>query len=200
MKILIACEYSGTVRDAFAELGHDVWSCDTLPTESKGNHIQDDVLKHLDKDWDLLIAHPPCTYLSRAGARWLYPKAKQLDQARYEKGLKGKEFFMKLLDSSIDKIAIENPTPFRIFNLPKPTQVIQPYEFGHNFSKRTLLWLKNLTQLKPTDIVDNYKPLLPSNTGGKKRGQKSSSGFVHNAKDASKTFTGIAKAMAEQWG
>tara|TARA_Y100001951_G_C11178053_1_gene204254 strand:+ start:15 stop:617 length:603 start_codon:yes stop_codon:yes gene_type:complete len=200
MKILVACEYSGTVRDAFAELGHDAWSCDTLPTESKGNHIQDDVLKHLDKDWDLLIAHPPCTYLSRAGARWLYPKAKQLDQTRYEKGLKGKEFFMKLLDSSIDKIAIENPTPFRIFNLPKPTQVIQPYEFGHNFSKRTLLWLKNLTQLKPTDIVDNYKPLLPSNTGGKKRGQKSSSGFVHNAKDASKTFTGIAKAMAEQWG
>ena len=200
MKIFIACEYSGTVRDAFAELGHDAWSCDTLPTESKGNHIQDDVLKHLDKDWDLLIAHPPCTYLSRAGARWLYPKAKQLDQARYEKGLKGKEFFMKLFDSSIDKIAIENPTPFRIFNLPKPTQVIQPYEFGHNFSKRTLLWLKNLTQLKPTDIVDNYKPLLPSNTGGKKRGQKSSSGFVHNAKDASKTFTGIAKAMAEQWG
>ena len=200
MKILVACEYSGTVRDAFAELGHDAWSCDTLPTESKGNHIQDDVLKHLDKDWDLLIAHPPCTYLSRAGARWLYPKAKQLDQTRYEKGLKGKEFFMKLLDSSIDKIAIENPTPFRIFNLPKPTQVIQPYEFGHNFSKRTLLWLKNLTQLKPTDIVDNYKPLLPSNTGGKKRGQKSSSGFVYNAKDASKTFTGIAKAMAEQWG
>ena len=200
MKILVACEYSGTVRDAFAELGHDAWSCDTLPTESKGNHIQDDVLKHLDKDWDLLIAHPPCTYLSRAGARWLYPKAKQLAQTRYEKGLKGKEFFMKLLDSSIDKIAIENPTPFRIFNLPKPTQVIQPYEFGHNFSKRTLLWLKNLTQLKPTDIVDNYKPLLPSNTGGKKRGQKSSSGFVHNAKDASKTFTGIAKAMAEQWG
>ena len=88
MKILVACEYSGTVRDAFAELGHDAWSCDTLPTESKGNHIQDDVLKHLDKDWDLLIAHPPCTYLSRAGARWLYPKAKQLDQARYEKGLK----------------------------------------------------------------------------------------------------------------
>ena len=184
MKILVACEYSGTVRDAFAELGHDAWSCDTLPTESKGNHIQDDVLKHLDKDWDLLIAHPPCTYLSRAGARWLYPKAKQLDQTRYEKGLKGKEFFMQLLNAPIEKI----------------TQVIQPYEFGHNFSKRTLLWLKNLTQLKPTDIVDNYKPLLPSNTGGKKRGQKSSSGFVHNAKDASKTFTGIAKAMAEQWG
>ena len=200
MKVLIACEFSGIVRDAFSERGHDAWSCDVLTTESKGKHIQDDVLNHLDKDWDLLIAHPPCTYLSRAGARWLYPKAKQLDQARYEKGLKGKEFFMQLLNAPIEKIAIENPTPFKIFNLPKPTQAVQPYEFGHNFSKRTLLWLKNLTQLKPTDIVDNYKPLLPSNTGGKKRGQKSSSGFVHNAKDASKTFTGIAKAMAEQWG
>ena len=205
MKILVACEYSGTVRDAFAELGHDAWSCDTLPTESKGNHIQDDVLKHLDKDWDLLIAHPPCTYLSRAGARWLYPKAGQLDLIRYEKGLKGKEFFMQLLNAPIDKISIENPTPLKIFKLPKPTQAIQPYEFGHNFSKRTLLWLKNLTQLKPTDIVNDYKPLLPSNTGGKKRGQKSNIGFVHTDtikgdKDASRTFVGIAKAMAEQWG
>ena len=200
MKVLIACEFSGIVRDAFSERGHDAWSCDVLTTESKGKHIQDDVLNHLDKDWDLLIAHPPCTYLSRAGARWLYPKAGQLDLVRYEKGLKGKEFFMQLLNAPIEKIAIENPTPFKIFNLPKPTQAVQPYEFGHNFSKRTLLWLKNLTQLKPTDMVNDYKPLLPSNTGGKKRGQKSSSGFVHNAKDASKTFIGIAKAMAEQWG
>ena len=200
MKVLIACEFSGIVRDAFSERGHDAWSCDVLTTESKGKHIQDDVLNHLDKDWDLLIAHPPCTYLSRAGARWLYPKAGQLNLIRYEKGLKGKEFFMQLLNAPIEKIAIENPTPFKIFNLPKPTQAVQPYEFGHNFSKRTLLWLKNLTQLKPTDMVNDYKPLLPSNTGGKKRGQKSSSGFVHNAKDASKTFIGIAKAMAEQWG
>jgi hypothetical protein len=186
MKVLIACEFSGVVRDTFAERGHDSWSCDILPTENKGNHIQDDVLKYLDKDWDLLIAHPPCTYLSKAGARWLYPKAGQLDPVRYEKGL-------------------ENPTPLKIFKLPKPTQAIQPYEFGHNFSKRTLLWLKNLTQLKPTDIVNDYKPLLPSNTGGKKRGQKSNIGFVHTDtikgdKDASRTFIGIAKAMAEQWG
>ena len=199
MKILVACEYSGVVRDSFTNLGHDAWSCDILPTETKGNHIQDDVLKHLDKGWDLLIAHPPCTYLSRAGARWLYPKAGQLDQVRYEKGLKGKEFFMALYNAPIKKIAVENPTPFKIFNLPKPTQIVQPYEYGHSFSKRTLLWLKNLPQLIPTDIISEYKPLLPSNTGGKKRGQKSSSGFVHNAKDASKTFSGIAKAMAEQW-
>ena len=200
MKVLVACEYSGIVRDAFSERGHDAWSCDILPTESKGNHIQDDVLNHLDKDWDLLIAHPPCTYLSRAGARWLYPKAGQLELVRYEKGLKGKEFFMQLLNAPTYKIAIENPTPFKIFKLPKPTQAVQPYEFGHNFSKRTLLWLKNLTQLKPTDMVNDYKPFLPSNTGGKKRGQKSSTGFVHNAKDAGRTFTGIAKAMAKQWG
>jgi site-specific DNA-cytosine methylase len=90
MKILIACEFSGIVRDAFSERGHDAWSCDILPTESKGNHIQDDVLNHLDEDWDLLIAHPPCTYLSRAGARWLYPKAGQLDLVRYEKRIKRK--------------------------------------------------------------------------------------------------------------
>ena len=200
MKVLVACEYSGVVRDAFVEKGHDAWSCDILPTETKGNHIQDDVLKHLDKDWDLLIAHPPCTYLSRAGARWLYPKAGQLDKDRYEKGLQGKKFFMQFINAKAKKIAVENPTPFKIFNLPKPTQAIQPYEYGHNFSKRTLLWLKNLPQLKPTDIISEYKPLLPSNTGGKKRGQKLSRGFVHNGKDASKTFKGIAKAMAEQWG
>ena len=104
------------------------------------------------------------------------------------------------INAKAKKIAVENPTPFKIFNLPKPTQAIQPYEYGHNFSKRTLLWLKNLPQLKPTDIVSDYKPLLPSNTGGKKRGQKLNRGFVHNGKDASKTFKGIAKAMAEQWG
>ena len=126
MKVLVACEYSGIVRDAFSERGHDAWSCDILPTESKGNHIQDDVLNHLDKDWDLLIAHPPCTYLSRAGARWLYPKAGQLELVRYEKGLKGKEFFMQLLNAPTYKIAIENPTPFKIFKF-----VIKPlYPFS----------------------------------------------------------------------
>ena len=144
MKVLVACEYSGVVRDSFTNLGHDAWSCDILPTETKGNHIQDDVLKHLDKGWDLLIAHPPCTYLSRAGARWLYPKAGQLDQDRYEKGLKGKEFFMALYNAPIKKIAVENPTPFKIFNLPKPTQIVQPYEYGHSFSKE----IKNVSYHK----------------------------------------------------
>ena len=199
MKILVACEYSGTVRDAFAELGHDAWSCDTLPTESKGNHIQDDVLNHLDKEWDLFIGHPPCTYLSNAGARFLYPKG-ILNEERYKKGLKAKEFFMKLYNAPIKKICIENPISSKIYNLPKHDQTIQPYQFGHPYSKTTRLWLKNLPLLKETNNLKEHKPFLPSNTGGKKRGQKSSSGVVHNSKDASKTFQGIADAMGNQWG
>ena len=139
-----------------------------------------------------MIAHPPCTHLAVSGARWFKDKQKEQQEAL--------DFVRLLLDAPIKKIAVENPTPFKIFNLPKPTQIVQPYEYGHSFSKRTLLWLKNLPQLKPTDIVSEYKPLLPSNTGGKKRGQKLNRGFVHNGKDASKTFKGIAKAMAEQWG
>ena len=197
MKILVACEYSGIVRDAFAAKGHDAWSCDILPTESKGNHIQGDVLKHLDKGWDMMIAHPPCTYLSNAGARFLYPKGK-LNKERYKKGLEAKKFFMALYNAPIEKICVENPISSRIFELPKHTQTVQPYEYGHPFSKATRLWLKNLPELKPTKNLKEFKPLLPSNTGGKKRGQK-----YHNtnisSKEASKTFTGIASAMADQW-
>ena len=167
MKVLIACEYSGIVRDAFAAKGHNAWSCDILPTESKGNHIQDDVFKHLDKGWDLMIAHPPCTYLSNAGARFLYPK-KKLNQDRYKLGLKAKEFFMALYNAPINKICVENPISSKIFALPKHTQTIQPYEYGHPFSKNTRLWLKNLPQLKPTNNIKKHKPLLPSNSGGKK--------------------------------
>ena len=100
MKVLVACEYSGIVRDAFKDKGHEAWSCDVLPPENGGNHIQDDVLNHLDDGWDLLIAHPPCTYLSRAGARWLYPKAGQIDKDRYNLGIKGKEFFIKFLEKT----------------------------------------------------------------------------------------------------
>ena len=105
MKVLVACEYSGIVRDAFKDKGHEAWSCDILSSENGGNHIQDDVLNHLDEGWDLMIAHPPCTYLSKAGARWLYPKAGQLNQDRYNLGIKGKEFFMRMIDADIDKIA-----------------------------------------------------------------------------------------------
>ena len=199
MKVLVACEYSGIVRDAFKDKGHEAWSCDILSSENGGNHIQDDVLNHLDEGWDLMIAHPPCTYLSKAGARWLYPKAGQLNQDRYNLGIKGKEFFMRMIDADINKIAVENPTPLKVFELPKPTQAVQPYEYGHKYSKRTLLWLKNLPKLHATKVISEYTPYLPSNKSGAKRGQRVNKGVVFTAHEASKTFLGIAQAMADQW-
>ena len=190
-KVLVACEYSGTVRDAFASKGHEAWSCDILPSETPGNHIQDDVLKHLDKGWDLMIAHPPCTYLSNAGARFLYPKG-ILNEERYKLGLKAKEFFMALYNAPIDKICVENPISSKIFELPKHTQTVQPYEYGHPYSKNTRLWLKNLPELKPTNIINKKQSTkIPGNwfnKGGKDR-----------QKNRSKFFKGIAKAMAVQW-
>ena len=192
MKVLIACEYSGIVRDAFAAKGHDAWSCDILPTENPGNHIQDDVLKYLDKDWDLMIAHPPCTYLSNAGARFLYPKGK-LNEERYKLGLKGKEFFMALYNAPINKICVENPISSKIFALPKHTQTIQPYEYGHPIQKKTCLWLKNLDNLKPIKILKK-----PQST--KIAGNWFNKGGKDRQKNRSKFFQGIADAMADQWG
>ena len=192
MKVLIACEFSGTVRDAFIAKGHEAWSCDILPSESNGNHIQGNVLEHLDKGWDLMIAHPPCTYLSNAGARFLYPK-KVLNEDRYKLGLKAKEFFMALYNAPIDKICVENPIASKIFDLPKRTQIIQPYEYGHPIQKKTCLWLKNLNPLKPTNLIKmRQSTKIPGNwfnKGGKDR-----------QKNRSKFFSGIAKGMAEQWG
>ena len=150
--------------------------------------------------WDLIIAHPPCTYMSKAGARFMYLTAGNVNQERLEKALQAKEFFMQFVNADCDKICIENPTPLKIIGLPKESQVIQPYQFGHPYSKRTLLWLKGLPELKPTNILTEYTPYLPSNTGGFARGKGGSRGVAHNAKDASKTFGGIAQAMAEQWG
>ena len=191
MKVLIACEYSGTVRDAFTKKGHEAVSCDIIPTESPGKHIQDDVLNHLYKDWDLIIAHPPCTYLSNAGARHLYPKGK-LNQTRYKKGLEAKKFFMCFYNLDC-KVAIENPIPSTIFELPKYNQVVQPYEYGHPFQKKTCLWLKDLPKLKPTKIVfERESTKIPGNwynKGGKER-----------QKNRAKFFSGIAEAMADQWG
>jgi len=200
MRVLVACEYSGRVREAFRAKGHHAFSCDITPSsDNSPNHIQKDVLEVLEYEWDLMIAHPPCTYLSRAGARWLYPKAGQLDNERYEKLLEGKEFFMTLLNSDIPKIAVENPTPFKIAELPKPSQVIQPYQFGDPYSKRTLLWLKGLEPLLPTNQVESQGSWLPSNTSGFRKNQKSQKGYS-DSKDYSLTFQGIADAMAEQWG
>jgi len=202
-RILIACEESQTICKAFRDKGFEAYSCDIQ--ECSGGHpewhIQCDILEHLEKDnqYNLLIAHPPCTFLSRAGARWLYQGGK-INQQRYNQGLEALSFFKKMLNADIPRICVENPTPLKIFNLPKYSQVVQPFEYGHPYSKRTLLWLKNLPKLIPTEIVSDYTPYLPSNTGGKKRGQKWSRGISKNSKESSKTFFGIASAMVNQWG
>lgn len=201
MKILVGCEESQAVTIELRKLGHEAFSCDIQPC-SGGHpewHIQCDALKEAySGKYDMMIAHPPCTYISRAGARWMYPQKGVLCQDRLKKALAAKDFFMELMNAPIEFICIENPTPLKIVGLPQHTQSIQPYQFGHNFSKKTLLWLKNLPNLTPTDIKENYIPLLPSNTGGKKRGQKHRFSSI-TQKDSSKTFPGIAKAMAEQW-
>jgi hypothetical protein len=192
MKVLVACEYSGTVRDAFIARGHEAMSCDIIPTDVPGPHYQGDVRDVLDNGWDLMIAHPPCTYLSNAGARFLYPKGK-LNRARLKLGMEGRAFFMTLWNANIPMIAIENPTPSTVFNLPPRTQVIQPYEFGHPVQKRTCLWLKGLPPLNSTRVVkQRQSSKVPGNwfnKGGKDR-----------QKNRAKTFDGIAKAMASQWG
>ena len=202
LNILIACEESGAVRDAFIALGHNAISCDIQPSSSDNDnpHIMGDALAEAySGKYDMMIAFPPCTYLSKAGARWMYPTAGNVCPKRYAKSQDAKEFFLKLLEAPIPYIAIENPTPLKVCGLPKNTQVIQPYQFGHQYSKRTLLWLKGLPSLTPTDIVTQYTPFLPSNTSGFAKGQGGSRGVAHNAKDASKTFKGIASAMAQQW-
>ena len=148
----------------------------------------------------MIIAHPPCTYLSNLGSARLYPKRGQLNQERYSKGLKAKEFFMQFTNAKCKHIAIENPRPLKIIKLPNPSQVIQPYEYGEPYSKATLLWNKNLPNLIPTEILSKHIPWMPSNTGAFSRGGKGSHGVAHNAKDGSKTFEGVAHAMADQWG
>jgi hypothetical protein len=201
MKVLIACEESQTVCKAFRALGHEAFSCDIQPC-SGGHpewHYQQDVLEVINMEWDLLIAHPPCTYISRAGARWMYPTAGRISEYRLNLALQAKIFFLKLLEAPIERIALENPLPLKIVGLPKESQVIQPYQYGHPYSKRTHLWLKNLPVLNPTKIVYEHQPYLPSNTGGAKRGQKFTYRNI-SQKDSSKTFQGIADAMAEQWG
>ena len=202
MKILIACEESQEVCRAFRELGFEAYSCD-LQECSGGKpewHIVGDAIKEAySGKYNMMIAHPPCTYMSRAGARWMYPTAGNLCQDRYSKAMEAKDLFLQLLNAPIEFIAVENPLPLKVVGLPKETQVIQPYEYGHEYSKRTHLWLKGLPKLKPTDIKTEYKPYLPSNTGGAKRGQKATPKSI-TQKESSKTFTGVAKALAFQYG
>lgn len=192
MKVLVACEFSGIVREAFKVSGHDAWSCDLLPTEIPGQHIQDDVLKHLNDGWDLMIAHPPCTYLCRNRAR-LNCLDWELNKARVEEG---RNFFYKLLNANIPKICIENPVPSKKSYLPKYNQIIQPYQFGHDYSKKTCLWLKRLPLLKPTNIIQiSY---ITTNNGF--RYTKGWYEMPRTSIARSRTFKGIAEAMALQWG
>lgn len=200
MRVLVACETSGRVRDAFARRGHDAWSCDLLPSKTPGQHIQGDALEVIGNGWDLLVAHPPCRFLSRAGARWVY-RGGTIDESRVTAGVRARVFFDRMLHAPVPRVAVENPTPLRLFALPEPTQAIEPYQFGHPYSKRTLLWLRGLPPLAPTDVLDEHKPFLPSNTGeGRRKGQRSSTGGVRDAREAAVTFQGIAEAMADQWG
>ena len=218
MKVLVACEESQTVCKAFRARGHEAYSAD-IQEPSGGHpewHILGDVLPlingyctfttmggrthRIDDTWDLLIAHPPCTYLTNAGARWLYAGHK-LCADRYKKGLEGKAFFMALYNADCPKIAVENPIPSAIFELPPYSQVIQPYEFGDPYSKKTCLWLKGLPKLEPTQIIREHVPYITSGTYSRTHDEKykGASRKGGSSKSRSKTFPGIAKAMASQW-
>ena len=160
----------------------------------------DGTIHELPPKWDMIIAFPPCTYLTNAGARHLW-KNHELNHERYKKGLEAKAFFMMFYNANCERIAIENPTPSKIFGIPEKTQVIQPWQFGHPFTKRTQLWLKGLPPLQPTDIVEIERTWCPSGSYSKKHGEKHKGMFTTDrAKNRSKTFPGVAKAMAEQWG
>lgn len=204
MRVLVACEESQTVCKAFRALGHEAYSCD-IQDCSGGHpewHLKQDVLPLISgggQKWDLIIAHPPCTYMSKAGARWMYPTAGHISPERYRLAMDAKAFFMEFYNCDCEHVAIENPVPLRIVGLPAPSQSIQPYEFGEPYSKKTLLWLKGLPKLVPTKILLEHTPWMPSNTGGFSRGQGGSHGIAHDPKTASKTFQGIADAMAHQW-
>jgi hypothetical protein len=203
MKVLIACEFSGTVRDAFAKLGHDAWSCDLEPTDVPGNHYQGSVLDILNDGWDLMIAHPPCTYLTVTGNKWMKDEYKDRFPTRQQDRKDGIEFFIKLANADIPKIAIENPIGIMSTNWRKPDQIIQPWHYGHEATKSTCLWLKGLPLLKPTNIVG--KGEFVTFKSGKRMTKwyaEAANGKTpaERAKIRNKTFQGIADAMADQWG
>lgn len=203
MRVLVACEESQRVTTELRRLGHEAFSCDIEPTSGEHPewHIQGDALLLLSQQWDMIIAFPPCTYLSNAGACRLYPKKGVLNEERYKKGLEAKAFFMKFLNADCPRIAVENPVSSRIYEMPPCTQEIQPYMFGHPYTKKTRLWLKGLPPLEPTHSIDptHCLPYVPSGTGRKDPMKYGFAERGDDAKNRSKTFTGIAKAMAEQW-
>jgi site-specific DNA-cytosine methylase len=197
MKVLIACECSGAVRDAFIAKGHDAWSCDILPCEGDPEkHLNCDVFTVLEKGWDLMIAHPPCTDLSVAGARWFKEKRKDGSQKA------SIEFFMRLANANVNKICVENPVSIMSKEWRKPDQIIQPWMFGDEFSKKTCLWLKNLPKLEPTKIVG--KGEIITYESGRTMPKWYADAFrlpkAERSKLRSRTFPGIAQAMANQWG
>jgi hypothetical protein len=200
INVLVACEFSGVVREAFRKLGHNAVSCDMLPTEQEGPHIQDDVLKHLNEGWDLMIAHPPCTYLTLAGNRWFLPMYRERYPKREQQRREAVEFVKQLANAPIPRIAIENPLGVLSSVWRIPSQIIQPYWFGDPQRKTTCLWLKNLPKLKPTRMV---KPELISYPNGKTDSAWHVNTFnlpkAERSKERSRTFQGIANAMAEQW-
>jgi hypothetical protein len=202
MRILLACEESQAVTKEFRELGHEAYSCDILPTSGDHPewHIQGDVVSYLKDDWDMIIGFPPCTYMTNGGAVRMYPKKGQIDPNRYEKAMKAKDFFMAIYNASAKHIAIENPLPMKIIGLPEKTQVIQPYEYGDPYSKKTCLWLKNLPNLVPTNILTQYQPFINGGGGRMSRPNYKDKTFAAGSIARSKTFQGIAKAMATQWG
>lgn len=181
MRVLVACEFSGIVRTCFQNKGHSVLSCDFLPSEIPGNHCIGDVLRLLNDGWDLLIAFPPCTHLAVSGARWFKNKIKEQEDSV--------GFFMALVNAPVPRIAIENPIGIMSTRYKKPDQIIQPWQFGHGETKATCLWLKNLSPLQPTNIVNGREARVHKEPPGKERW-----------KNRSRTYWGIAEAMAEQWG
>jgi hypothetical protein len=181
MRVLVACEFSGIVREAFRARGHDAWSCDEMDTEIPGQHIKDNVLAYLNNGWDLLIAHPPCQFLASSGARWFKDR---MPQQRY-----AASFFMLFVKADVARIAVENPIGVMSTLYRKPDQIIQPWQFGHGETKATCLWLKGLPLLRPTNIVEGRAPRVHHEPPGPDRW-----------KNRSRTYQGIADAMAEQWG
>jgi len=200
MRILIACEESGTVRDAFIKRGHDAVSCDIIPTSSPGPHIQGDVLEVLNDGWDMMIAFPPCTYLAVTGNKWMKPEFKSRFPRRQEQRLEAIEFFMQIYNAPISKIAIENPVGIMSTHFRKPDQYVHPYYFGEPHSKKTGLWLKCLPCLIPTEIV---KPEFYIYKDGRRdplwHVETMKFPPKERSKARSKTFQGIANAMASQW-
>ena len=202
MRVLIACEFSGTVRDAFIAKGHDAMSCDLMPTDKPGPHYQGDVFDIINDGWDLMIAHPPCTYLTVTGNKWFKPEYAGRFPTRHLDREDAAKFFLALANSNIPKIAIENPIGVMSTRYRKPDQIIHPWQFGHEASKSTCLWLKGLPNLVPTNIVG--KGEFITYKSGKRMTKWYADAASLSPKEREKvrntTFQGIADAMANQWG